>query len=149
MLTNVDAVTVFNGRLDKESRRTKYIPTVIRGVSYVEAKGATISSSGVWGDNINFKIRIPLSAEIPSGRSFLPDLEYAPLDDAEAVKYWTVQKTDLILEGEHAGDGSALFEDALMAYAKEKGLTVIHVAEYADNTKGGSLYMRHWRIGGK
>ena len=48
MITNA-AITIFNGRMDKEERRMKYFPTVIRGVSYQEAKGATVASNGVWG----------------------------------------------------------------------------------------------------
>ena len=48
MITNA-TITIFNGRMDKEERRMKYFPTVIRGVSYQEAKGATVASNGVWG----------------------------------------------------------------------------------------------------
>ena len=42
-----------------------------------------------------------------------------------------------------------MFEDGLNAYAKERGLDLVHVTEYADNTLGGGMYMKHWRIGGK
>ena len=90
MITNT-SITIFNGRMDKEERRMKYFPTVIRGVSYQEAKGATIASNGVWGENVNYKIRIPLvGSDIQAKRLYMPCLEYAKLEDCEAPVYWTI-----------------------------------------------------------
>jgi len=149
MITNVDAVTVFNGRTDKAARRKVFIPTVIRGVSYVEAKGATVTDNGVWSSDVQYKIRIPIGARIQDGRLYLPCPEYEKLEDKEAVKYWTIRKEDLVIRGAYAGEATKLYEDELAAYAKEQGLDLIRVTEYADNTLGGSLYTRHWRIGGK
>ena len=146
MITNA-AITIFNGRTDKEERRMKYFPTVIRGVSYQEAKGATVASNGVWGDNVNYKIRIPfMGSEIQDRRLYVPCLEYAQLGDEEAPAHWTIKKGDLIVLGEYPGD--PVYEDALTAHARENSLDLIHVTEYADNTMGGSLYVRHYRIGG-
>lgn len=149
MITNVDAVTVFNGRTDKQTRRKAYIPTVIRGVSYVEGKGSKVADNGVWSDDVQYKIRVPLIAVVQDNREYMRDLNYAKLDNEEAAKYWTIQKGDLVVRGEYAGDSSLLYEDELTAYAKEQGLDLIHVTEYANDTDGGSLYSRHWRIGGK
>lgn len=149
MITNVEAVTVFNGRADKETRRKIYIPTVIRGVSYVEGKGSRVADNGVWSDDVQYKIRVPLIAVIQDNREYMRDLNYAKLDNEEAAKHWTIQKGDLVLRGGYASDNSLLYEDELTAYAKEQGLDLIHVTEYADNTDGGTLYSRHWRIGGK
>lgn len=149
MITNVDAVTVFNGRTDKATRRKIYIPTVIRGVSYVEGKGSKVADNGVWSDDVQYKIRVPLIAVVQDNREYMRDLNYAKLDNEEAAKYWTIQKGDLVVRGEYAGDSPLLYEDELTAYAKEQGLDLIHVTEYADDTDGGSLYSRHWRIGGK
>lgn len=149
MITNVDAVTVFNGRTDKATRRKIYIPTVIRGVSYVEGKGSKVADNGVWSDDVQYKIRVPLIAVVQDKREYMRDLNYAKLDNEEAAKYWTVQKGDLVVWGEYAGDTLLLCEDEISAYAKEQGLDLIHVTEYADDTSGGSLYTRHWRIGGK
>lgn len=149
MITNVDAVTVFNGRLDKETKRTKYIPTLIRGVSYVEAKGTTVTNNGVWSDDVQYKIRVPLIAVVQDGRQYIPALKYTQLDGNGAVNHWTINKGDLVIKGEYAGDNLLLCEDEISAYAKEQGLDLIRVTEYADNTSGGSLYTRHWRIGGK
>lgn len=149
MITNVDAVTVFNGRADKQTRRKAYIPTVIRGVSYVEGKGSKVADNGVWSDDVQYKIRVPLIAVVQDKREYMRDLNYAKLDNEKAAKYWTIQKGDLVVRGEYAGDSPLLYEDELTAYAKEQGLDLIHVTEYADNTDGGTLYSRHWRIGGK
>lgn len=148
MITNVDAVTVFNGRLDKETKRVKYIPTLIRNVSYVEAKGATVANNGVWSDNVQYKIRVPLIAVVQDGRQYISALKYTQLDDDGAVNHWTINKGDFVIKGEYTGD-IPLYEDALTTYVKEQGLDLIHVTEYADDTDGGSLYTRHWRIGGK
>lgn len=149
MITNVDAVTVFNGRTDKATRRKIYIPTVIRGVSYVEGKGSKVADNGVWSDDVQYKIRVPLIAVVQDNREYMRDLNYAKLDNEEAAKYWTIQKGDLVVQGEYAGDSPLLGEDEISAYAKEQGLDLIRVTEYADDTSGGSLYTRHWRIGGK
>lgn len=151
MITNVDAVTVFNSRLDSESRRNKYIPTLIRGVSYVEAKGATVNGNGVWSDSVQYKIRVPVQAKIQDDRTYLPDLEYAKLDDEAARKHWTIQKQDLVVLGDASelDGGSAVFEDMLNSYAREHSLNLIRVTEYADDTMGGSRHTRHWRIGGQ
>lgn len=149
MITNVDAVTVFNGRTDKATRRKIYIPTVIRGVSYVEGKGSKVADNGVWSDDVQYKIRVPLIAVVQDNREYMRDLNYAKLDNGEAAKYWTIQKGDLVVRGEYAGDNPLLGEDEISAYAKEQGLDLIRVTEYADDTSGGSLYTRHWRIGGK
>ncbi len=149
MITNVDAVIVFNGRTDKATRRKIYIPTVIRGISYVEGKGSKVADNGVWSDDVQYKIRVPLTAMIQDNRVYLPELNYAKLDDEEAVKYWTIQKGDLAVRGKYAGGNPLLYEDEISTYAREQGLALIHVTEYADNTDGGSLYTRHWRIGGR
>lgn len=149
MITNVDAVTVFNGRTDKATRRKIYTPTVIRGVSYVEGKGSKVADNGVWSDDVQYKIRVPLIAVVQDNREYMRDLNYAKLDNKEAAKYWTIQKGDLVVRGEYAGDSPLLGEDEISAYAKEQGLDLIRVTEYADDTSGGSLYTRHWRIGGK
>ena len=149
MITNVDAVTVFNGRTDKATRRKIYIPTVIRGVSYVEGKGSKVADNGVWSDDVQYKIRVPLIAVVQDNREYMRDLNYAKLDNEEAAKYWTIQKGDLVVRGEYAGDSLLMCEDEISAYAKEQGLDLIRVTEYADDTSGGSLYTKHWRIGGK
>ncbi len=149
MITNVDVVTVFNGRTDKEMRRKIYIPTVIRGVSYAEAKGAIVTNNGVWSSDVQYKIRIPLNAEIQDKRSYLSCKQYEKLDSEGVLGYWTIAKADLVIREEYAGASSLLYEEELTAYIQEHGFDLIRITEYADNTSGGSAYSRHWRIGGK
>lgn len=148
MIANVDAVTVFNGRLNRETRRMIFIPTVIRGVSCMEAKGSSVANNGVWSSDVQVKMRIPFSAAVQDSRQYLPCLRYAGLDDGEAAKYWTIRKEDLMIRGEYVGE-QPLYEDEINTYAKEQGLDLIRITEYADNTAGGSRYTKHWRIGGK
>ncbi len=149
MITNEKVITVFNGRTDKETRRKIYIPTVIRGVSCAEAKGATITNNGVWSSDVQYKIRIPLDAEIQDQRSYLSCRQYEKLDSAKVLEHWTIAKTDLVIREAYTGNVFLLYEDELTAYAQEHGIDLIRITEYADNTSGGSLYLRHWRIGGK
>lgn len=146
MFTNA-TITIFNKRLDAESRRERFSPTVIRGVSYVESMGATVGSSGVWGEDVRFKIRIPFRAWVQDKRIYLPEGQYKALDDADLLFHWTITKGDLILKGEWPGD--PMFEDAIQQLVKSNALRLIHVTEYADDTDGGSLYLKHYRIGGK
>lgn len=108
-----------------------------------------MADNGVWSDDIQYKIRVPFTAVFQDGRSYVPDLCYAKLGNDEAVKHWTVQKGDFAICGEYAGAIPLLYEDELEAYAKEQGVELIRITEYADNTSGGSLYLKHWRIGGK
>lgn len=149
MITNVAAVTVFNGRTDKTTRRKIYIPTVIRGVSCVEAKGATVANNGVWSDDVQYKIRIPVTADFQNHRLYLPEREYGTLDNVEAEKYWTIQKEDTLVLSEYQEKASLLYEDEISEYVRTHGLELIRIKEYADDTYGGSLYLKHWRIGGK
>lgn len=149
MVTNVEAVTVFNGRTDKAGRRKIYIPTVIYGISYAEAKGSAVADNGVWSADVQYKIRIPLAAQVQDNRAYLPEQRYVKLETVEALGHWTISKGDFIIRGEYAGEKKQLYEDELQAYAREGCAEQIRITEYADNTSGGSLYMRHWRIGGK
>lgn len=149
MLTNIKAVTVFNSRLEVKSRRKVFIPTVIHDVSYTEAKGSTVADNGVWSSDVQYKIRIPFLSEVQDRRSYISEMQYAGMDDETAKKYWSIGKGDIILRGEYAGEEQMLFEDEIIRYAKEHGLSLIRITEYADDTDGGSLYTKHWRVGGK
>ena len=148
MITNVEVMTIFNGRTDSVERRKKYIPTVIRKVSHVEAKGATVTNNGVWSDDVQHKIRILLISDVQDERTYESDLKYAALDDEEAAKHWTISKADMVILDEYTGDNLLLYENDIVQYAKENGLDLIRIKEFADDTAGGSLYMKHWRIGG-
>lgn len=130
------------------TRRKKYIPTVIRGVSCVVAKGATVTNNGVWSSDVQYKIRIPVDADIQDGRTYMQAAGYAGLDDQEAGSRWTIARGDMVAMGEYSGD-SPLYEDRLQAFAGKTGMELVRITEYADNTSGGHPCTRHWRIGGK
>ena len=149
MIANICSVTVFNARTDKATRRKVFIPSAIKDVSYVEAKGTEVTNNGVWSSDVQYKLRIPLISEVQDNRVYLTGSNYTKLEDDEVVKHWTINRNDLVIKGDYTGEKKFLFEDELTAYAKEQGLDLIHVTEYADNTFGGSLYTKHWRIGGK
>ena len=108
-----------------------------------------MADNGVWSDDVQYKIRIPLTAVVQNNRVYMRDLNYAKMENDEAAEYWTIQKSDLVILGEYTGEKRILYEDELTAYAKEQGGDLIHVTEYADDTSGSSLYTKHWRIGGK
>ena len=148
MTVNMGAVTVFNGRTDKKERRKMFVPTVVRGVSYVESKGSAVADNGVWSADVQYKRRVPVSAAVQANRAYLPEQRYAGLETEDALGYWTISRGDYVILGEHAME-DVMYEDRLQAYAREKCLDLIRITEYADNTFGGSPYTRHWRIGGK
>lgn len=135
-------ITIFNAHIDVESRREVYIPTQIRGVSYYENEGAG-TSGGIWTESSTYKIRVPyIGAEI--GGQYLPAIQYRTRSDVSG--YWTLQKGDIILPG--LIDGSSMTMPEVREAAKENGLELIVIKEYADNTKRGSDAVKHWRIGG-
>ena len=60
MITNRD-ITIFNLRLDKETRREVFIPTNISEVSFVDTRSSGGSASER-EENLHFRIRIPVNA---------------------------------------------------------------------------------------
>lgn len=141
MTINKD-ITLFNSHLDKETRREIYIPTVIAGVSFYYVKSS--SGQGFSEENIDYKIRIPITADIQNGRTYLPEENYKILPDDEARKYWTIQKSSVIVP-EPIIDDSGIYE---LGTIKSSYTDVISVVEYADNTVRGTDAVKHWRIGG-
>lgn len=138
-------ITVFNRRLSAD-RRELYHPTCIRSASFLESKGSGHSTDGAHSQALAYKLRIPISAKIQAGRTYVPEAEYSHLDDEAAAGCWTLSTGDYVvpLETELVGpiDFGALEELA----AKSQ---LIAVKEYADNTIRGSAAVKHWRIGGE
>lgn len=146
MLTNAD-ITIFNSRLNTAERREEYIPTVIRGVSFHESVGSTVSSSGAWSDAMQFRIRIPEGAAVQDGRTYLPEREYAALDDTAAVQHWTLKRGDMLMRAVYDSAG-AISQAEVAAAAEATGTALISIVEYADDTSRGATGSRHWRVGG-
>ena len=144
MTTNAN-ITIFNARYDSTSRQKVYVPTRIKGVSYYESEGVN-TNDGVWTDQSIYKMRIPyIGSEIEDDRIFLPEGEYnlSPADG-----YWTIHKGDFILLTDIEWEDETYTQSQIALVAKETGLRLITVTEYADNTVRGSDAVKHWRIGG-
>ena len=90
MITNQD-ITIFNLRLNKETRREVFIPTNISEVSFVDARSSGGSASER-EENLHFRIRIPVNARVQDSRTYISEDKYKLLDDEEAKKHWTLQK---------------------------------------------------------
>ena len=133
MTTNED-ITIYNCRLDEETRREAYYPTVIRGVSYHESIGESGSPKNR-SEASGYEIRIPLNADT-SGREYVDAGTYRGLSDASG--YWTIQEDDLIRIGCYPGP--AVYLDEL------RDAKYMIIGNHADNTKRGSRFTRHWRI---
>lgn len=144
MTTNAD-ITIFNGRYQKDTRTEAYVPTTIRNVSLLVSDGVN-TNDGVWTDQATYKIRIPfIGAEVQDGREYEFEELYRASDDPDA---WTIRKGDYIVTGLYDGDKTLLTKAELDAWAKSKGLKLVSITEYADNTIRGCDATKHWRIGG-
>ena len=159
MITNQD-ITIFNLRLDKETRREVFVPTNISEVSFVDVRSSSGSASER-EENLAFKIRIPISARVQDARTYIPEDKYKLLDDEEVKKYWTLQKGCYIITGTIFYNGEWKFDDFafssgvitssrirdfldLFKYDRD----IVRVTEYSDNTRRGSDAVKHWRVGG-
>lgn len=141
------AITLFNKRLSAD-RREVYYPTSITGASFYEAKSSSRSGDGARSENLTYKIRIPVNAEVQDGRSYVNEKAFKALAAEDIGTHWTLQKGDIVLACE-----TALAEPVDEAKVKELAaaalVDVITVKEYADNTIRGSAAVQHWRIGGE
>lgn len=159
MITNQD-ITIFNLRLDKETRREVFVPTNISEVSFVDVRSSSGSASER-EENLAFKIRIPISARVQDARTYIPEDKYKLLDDEEVKIYWTLQKGCYIITGTIFYNGEWKFDDFdfssgvitssrirdfldLFKYDRD----IVRVTEYSDNTRRGSDAVKHWRVGG-
>lgn len=112
-------------------------------------------------ENLHFRIRIPVNARVQDSRTYISEDKYKLLDDEEAKKHWTLQKGCYIITGTIFYNGEWKFDDFdfssevitssrirdfldLFKYDRD----IVHVTEYADNTRRGSDAVKHWRVGG-
>lgn len=147
MITNQD-ITIFNLCLDKGTRREVFIPTNISEVSFVDMRSSGGSASER-EENLHFRIRIPVNARVQDSRTYISEDKYKLLDDEEAKKHWTLQKGCYIITGTIFYNGvitSSRIRDFLDLFKYDRD--IVHVTEYADNTRRGSDAVKHWRVGG-
>lgn len=147
-------ILLLNKKLDRESRRDVFFATQISGVSVYEARSSSMSG-GLHADSRIFKIRIPVSATVHGGKTFLPETQFDALDQEAAQRHWTIRSEDLIIVCAQADAPDSLPAGGLTTQeaedlAKEIGYQrdLVHVIEYADNTLRGSDRVKHWRIQG-
>lgn len=145
MITNAD-ITIFNARYQAKSRSEAYIPTMIKHVSLWESE-ASNANSGIWSDRSVYKFRIPYSgSEVSENKGYMPEQQYRALNEPD--NFWSLRKGDYIVTALYDGEKKLLSKAELDAWAKEHGVKLIAVTEYADNTIRGSDAVKHWRIGG-
>lgn len=154
MIAATHNIILFNKRLDSETRRDVFIATFISGVSVYNNKHST-SDDNFHRATENFKIRIPITANIQNNKTYIPETRYDDLNFSEAMEYWTLHTEDLIIVYGSENIDFSLLESALSQQQIEEiannyGLQkeVISVVDYSDNTLRGSKRTKHWRIGG-
>ncbi len=149
-------IILLNKKLDKETRRDVYIPTRISGVSVYDKRQSS-KDGGFHEETEDFKIRIPISADVQQDKQYIPEAHYDTLTVEKAVDYWTLHNEDLIIIIEAGLDSElAVFETDVItseqaeALAKKIGFQkeIIRIVDYSDNTHRGSNRVKHWRIGG-
>lgn len=139
------AITVFNKRLSAD-RREVYFPTCIRSASLQESIGSSRSTDGAHAQTLAYKLRIPVSAKVQDGKTYISEAAYKLLDDVAAAQHWTLQTGDYVvpLETELTEPVDAGTMERLASRSQ-----LIAVKEYADNTHKGTAAVKHWRIGGQ
>lgn len=139
------AITVFNKRLSAD-RREVYFPTCIRSASLQESIGSSRSTDGAHAQALAYKLRIPVSAKVQDGKTYISEAAYKLLDDVAAAQHWTLQTGDYVvpLETELTEPVDAGTMERLASRSQ-----LIAVKEYADNTHKGTAAVKHWRIGGQ
>ena len=142
MTLNSD-VTIYNFRTGPDRRELLY-PTQIRGVSWYCIRGQMVSDKVRTGKT-QCTIRIPISANVEPGKTYVSENIYKALPADKAKGFWTIQNGAYIVHG-LCGDGESAGITATELQKNHKDYVV--VTEYADNTVRGSDAMKHWRIGG-
>lgn len=175
MINNAD-ITIFN-QIIGDDRREVFIPTTISGVCWYDVR-----SLGQVERNrdpaAKFIIRIPISAGIQDGRSYVTEEQYKKLTPDARQKYWTIQRNSYITKIQFTPISDWLWDPFSFRHgtishenwfwdtfsfrygviSKEKIEDIrklrevysdfAQVVEYADNTVRGTNATKHWRIGG-
>lgn len=141
MITNSD-ITIFNKRYVREERTDKFIPTRIKGVSFVSKMGVATGNQELSSTNSHI-IRIPYDADT-EGKQYVDPKTYASLSDEDVSGYWTLQFGAIIIPGLIDGDIPATETEL-----RKNHSDVVFVKEFSDNRTRCSNKMKHWRVGGE
>lgn len=134
MITNAD-ITLFNHKLNKNTRLDDWQRTVIKGVSFYVDHKVAVGDKGLSSSDV-YKIRIPEDAVCE--KSYISSIGY--LVEEDVSNYWTLQHGDIIVEGICEVDIKK------PADLTEKGIKYCKITSYADRRFGG---LPHWRIAGE
>lgn len=154
MIAATHDIILLNKRLDKETRRDVYTATLVSGVSVYNRTQST-ADNNFHELAEKYKIRIPITAVVPSNKTYLPKSQYDKLTSLQAKEYWTLQTGDLIIVcgSEHIDD--SFFENVITQQQAEETAssygffnTPICIVDFSDNTMRGTTRTKHWRIGG-
>ena len=127
MITNAD-VTIYNKRVDKKTRQTVYVRTILRDVHWYTNQKVSVGDKGLNSADV-IKIRVPTEER---QEIFVEPTEYARLEDTAG--YWTAANGDLI-EDEITRDTEL----------KSRGYLAGVILSHSDNRRGS---IPHIRIGG-
>ena len=132
MITNAD-VTIYNKRVDKKTRQTVYVRTILRDVHWYTDQKVSVGEKGLNSADV-IKIRVPTDNR---QEIFVEPAEYARLEDPTG--YWTAANGDLIAKG--------VIEDEITrdTELKSRGYLAGVILSHSDNRCGSSP---HIRIGG-
>lgn len=132
-----ETVTVYNTRVNPETRMEEYIPTVLKGVSWHCQIVSRVTDAGLKAANV-FTLRISESVNA-SGKSYTEPKEYRRSEDVS--NQWTLQKGDVIVKGE--ADSALPPAKLREMYGTDRVLTVLGVT---DNRRTPNA--KHWKVVG-
>ena len=148
---------LLNQRLNQESRVDVFYATRISGVSF-HHKRRSAKGDGYPESDEAYQIRIPVGAEVQDGKTYLPEGRFSRLADEAVPEHWTLRTGDFIIICAYRFDGAdapaleseTVTEQGARELAENYGLyaELIQITDYSDNTRRGSVALRHWRIGG-
>ena len=93
-----DTITVFNRRVNTETRMEDYVPTVIKGVSWYGHLRTGVGDRGLRTAN-EFTIRIPVDADF-GGKTYVDSKTYREATLISGL--FTLSSDDIVLKGEAA-----------------------------------------------
>ena len=133
MITNAD-ITLYNHRMNKETRLDEWHRTVLKGVHFYVDHKVAVGDKGLNGADV-YKIRIPETAACQKG--YVPESEFLSLEGEP--ESWTLRKGDVVVRG------ICELEIEKPADLAGHGVQYCTVTSWSDNHFGG---LPHWRVGG-
>ncbi len=129
----IDTITLFNGVIDPDKGYDVYIPTIIKGVSWLGPTVTMQDNLGVKAAS-RFVIRVPEEADF-SGKGYVKPIEYTGADGT-----FTFKPGDIIVHG---------IEEELTIPAKlqEKYGEIVKVMNVSDFRTAPNA--RHWKLEGE